>query len=241
MSKDKKKKPGEVTRRQFLAGTGIVVGGAAIGTTALLAACGGGDGATETTTVTTTETISKYVCPDCSEEFASFASLQSHSETEHAVEELTKLTVNSITHELKIEPNWTLLYALRDVLGFTGTKLSCDDGSCGVCTVLMDGKPVYSCMLLAVECIGRDIETIEGLSSGEVLHPIQQAFIEEFGTECGYCTPGIIMTTKALLDKNTNPTEQEVRQALAGNICKCGHYQFIVASALKAAEKVRGG
>jgi carbon-monoxide dehydrogenase small subunit len=270
MLKEKKKKPKEVTRRQFLAGTGIVVGGAAIGSAALLAACGG-KGETETvtqtqtatqtvtttqqvgtatvtttapgptTTQTVTETVSKFVCPYESQEFSSLSALQAHVEAEHAQEELTKLTVNGEVYELKVEPNWSLLQVLTEKMGLIGTKRSCDRGYCGNCTVLVDGEPVLSCISLATEFEGKQIETIEGLSVGTTLHPIQQAFIDNYGFQCGFCIPAIIMVSKALLAKNLNPTEEEVSKALSGNLCKCGHYPRIIGSVLIAAEKMRGG
>ncbi len=238
MSKEKKKKPGEVTRRQFIAGTGVVVGGAAIGTTALLAACGGDGGTTKTTTVTATETVSKFVCPSCSQEFASLAVLQSHSEAEHPGEELTELIINGQTYRYQIDPNWTLGEVLREKMGLTGVKIPCDSGACGACTVLLDGKPILSCLKLAVECEGKGIETIEGLSTGFELHPIQTAFWDNDGLQCGMCTPGIIMAVKALLDRNPDPTEADVRKGLGGHLCVCGAYPSIIASTLEAAKAI---
>jgi aerobic-type carbon monoxide dehydrogenase small subunit (CoxS/CutS family) len=169
--------------------------------------------------------------------------LTSHVNTAHPAdvvavpEKLTKLIVNGETHELKVEVNWTLNFVLREKLGLTGTKIWCEEGSCGACTVLMDGAPIFSCMTLATECEGKNIETIEGLSDGVTLHPIQQAFIDNFGLQCGYCTPGIILVTKALLSEDPNPTVEDIREALAGNICKCGDYKQIIASVLAVAAK----
>lgn len=189
------------------------------------------------------ETITKFACPSCGQEFTSLAALKTHFETAHppevveVAEKLTKLIVNGETHEIKVEPNWTLNFVLREKLKLTGVKIWCEEGACGVCTVLMDGVPIFSCMTLATECEGRNIETIEGLSDGVTLHPVQQAFIENFGLQCGYCTPGMILVTKALLSENPNPTEEDVKEALAGNICKCGDYKQIIASVLAAAEK----
>jgi len=236
LPEEKKKEAGGISRRQFLAGTGLVIGGAAIGA-----------GITYPLVPGKVEVI-KYVCPIDQMEFSTFAELQAHFAVVHselpapAVEELIRLTINGFTYELRVEPNWTLAFVLREKFGFTGVKRGCDEGACGVCTVLMDGKPVLSCTILAIECKGRAIETIEGLAPDAVtLHPIQQAFIENHGLQCGYCTPGVILVTKALLSENPNPTEQEVRQALAGNICRCGDYQQIVASVLAAAAKIKGG
>jgi len=153
------------------------------------------------------------------------------------------LTVNGEKYELSIGPTETLADTLREKLGLTGTKIMCNEGECGACTVLMDGKPVLSCLLLAVECEGKDILTIEGLAApatGE-LHPIQKTFVERSGMQCGVCTPGMILTAKALLEENINPTEDEVREALAGNLCRCGNYKRITECVLAAAEMMQGG
>lgn len=153
---------------------------------------------------------------------------------------VVKFTLNGEVRELQVEPQWTLSYVLRDKLGLTGTKLVCDEGSCGACTVLIDGEPILSCMTLASTIEGKNILTIEGLADGNKLHPIQEAFLEEHGLQCGYCTPGFIMTTKALLDKNPHPTVPEIKEALSGNICRCGGYEHIINSVLLAADKISG-
>jgi carbon-monoxide dehydrogenase small subunit len=153
--------------------------------------------------------------------------------------EMIRLTVNGQPYEFEIgnkpneiDPSHTLAHTLRETLGLTGTKVSCDNGACGSCTVLMDHKPVLSCMTLTVECDGKKIMTIEGLrnpKTGE-LDPLQKAFIDHQAFQCGFCTPGIIMTSKALLNKNPSPTEEEVKEALSGNFCRCvSHYQVIQA------------
>ena len=153
--------------------------------------------------------------------------------------QLNKLTVNGNTYELNIKPEWTLAEVLRKKLQLTGTKVACDDGACGACTVLIDGEPTLSCITLAVECEGKEITTIEGLADGNKLHPIQEAFKENFGFACGFCTPGMIMASKALLDKNPNPSREEVKQALSGNLCRCTGYKNIIESVLAAAKKMR--
>jgi len=144
------------------------------------------------------------------------------------------LQVNGEVHEVYAFPNMTLLEVLREELHLTGAKESCGQGACGACTVLLDGLPVRSCLLLAREAEGRQVVTIEGLASGGKLHPIQEAFIEHHAIQCGFCAPGMILTAKALLDRTPDPTEGEIRRALAGNICRCTGYVKIV-EAIKAA------
>lgn len=133
-------------------------------------------------------------------------------------------TVNGKNYKAELEPRVTLLDALRDQFDLTGSKRVCDRGECGSCTVLMDGKPVYACNILAIEAQGRAITTIEGVGTPEKLHPIQQAFVENDASQCGFCTPGFIMASKALLDKYPNPTPEQIRKALGGNFCRCGTY-----------------
>ena len=146
------------------------------------------------------------------------------------------LVVNGDQYEVAVEPRQSLLEVLRDSLGLTGTKRGCGTGDCGACTVLLDGLPVNSCLVLAVDAKGKDVLTIEGLADGNKLHPIQEAFIEHGGLQCGYCTPGMILSAKALLDENPRPTDEEVKSAIAGNLCRCTGYVKIVESVLAAAE-----
>lgn len=152
-------------------------------------------------------------------------------------EAILELNVNERVFRLKVKSHWTLLEVLRRELGLTGTKKACDRGNCGACTVLVDGKAVYACSLLAIGMEGKKILTVEGLRSGEKLHPIQKAFSEHGGYQCGFCTSGQMMAAKALLDKNPKPTLKEVRVALAGNVCRCGAYPKIIESVLGAASK----
>ncbi len=151
------------------------------------------------------------------------------------------LNINNHQVEVDIQPNWTLLYVLREVLDFTGTKCGCKTGDCGACKVIIDGKATNSCGVAAVKLVGKKIETIEGLAEGTKLHPIQQAFIESGAIQCGYCTPGMIMTTKALLDNHANPSEAEIRQALSNNICRCTGYVKIVKAVQLASLRLQSG
>lgn len=150
-----------------------------------------------------------------------------------------ELVVNNEKHELRVEPRRTLLDALRKDIGLTGTKKACDEGTCGACTVLLDGKPIYACMALAIECDEKSVETIESLARNGELHHVQKAFIEKDALQCGFCTPGQIISVKALLDQNRSPTLDDVKQALSGNLCRCGAYPKIFKAALRAAELLR--
>ena len=146
-------------------------------------------------------------------------------------------TLNGDPIEVVCKDNMTLLDLLRDKLGLTGTKKGCEQGECGACTVMLDGKPVNSCCTLAVECEGRDVVTVEGIAKNGQLHPIQKQFIEKWALQCGYCTPGMIMSAKALLDVNPHPTELEIREAIEGNLCRCTGYTKIE-EAIVAASRV---
>ena len=150
-----------------------------------------------------------------------------------------QITVNEEEHDLLVNPNLTLLDLLRYELGLTGTKEGCDEGDCGACTVILDGKVVTSCLVLAVEVNGSRITTIEGVQAGEVLHPIQQAFIDTGAVQCGFCTPGMILTTKALLDENPEPSEGDIEHYLEGNLCRCTGYTKIVEAVHRAARALR--
>jgi carbon-monoxide dehydrogenase small subunit len=145
------------------------------------------------------------------------------------------LAVNGVQHELDLEPRELLVYVLRDRLGLTGTNVGCDTSSCGACTVLLNGESVKSCTLLGVQADGMELTTIEGLASNGDLHPLQQAFHEQHGLQCGYCTPGMVMAAASLLAQNSEPSESEIRHALEGNLCRCTGYQNIVAAVRAAA------
>jgi aerobic carbon-monoxide dehydrogenase small subunit len=145
------------------------------------------------------------------------------------------LAVNGVRHELDLEPRELLVYVLRDRLGLTGTNVGCDTSSCGACTVLLNGESVKSCTLLGVQADGMELTTIEGLASNGDLHPLQQAFHEQHGLQCGYCTPGMVMAAASLLTQNPEPSESEIRHALEGNLCRCTGYQNIVEAVQSAA------
>ena len=146
------------------------------------------------------------------------------------------LNVNGTDHQIEVDHRWTLLRVLRDVLGLTGAKRGCDRGECGACTVLVDGDPVCSCSMLALQVGGRQVRTVEGLGDANSLNVLQEAFLAEDGGQCGFCTPGFIMSATALLESNTDPTEDEIKSALVGNICRCNAYGRIIES-VKAAAK----
>ena len=152
-----------------------------------------------------------------------------------------QLKVNGVMEGVYVEPWWTLAKVLREQLGLTGTKVGCEVGECGACTVLVDGKAMRSCLLLAVKAKGKEIITIEGLKGRDGdLHPIQEAFIEHFAVQCGYCTPGMIISSKALLDENPRPTENEIKEGLRGNLCRCTGYTKIIEAVSAAADKMAG-
>jgi aerobic-type carbon monoxide dehydrogenase small subunit (CoxS/CutS family) len=148
--------------------------------------------------------------------------------------------VNGVSVTEPVPTRWTLAEFLRDGLGLTGTKVSCELQVCGACSVLVDGAPVSSCTYLAADVDGRRVQTVEGLAQREELHPLQRAFVEHFALQCGFCTPGFLMMAKALLDRNPDPTEDEVKEYLDGNICRCTGYEPIVAAVLDAAKRMRG-
>jgi carbon-monoxide dehydrogenase small subunit len=153
----------------------------------------------------------------------------------------TRVTVNGTSYERDVEPRLLLVHFLRDVLGLTGTHIGCDTSQCGACTILMGDQAVKSCTMFAVQADGRSFTTVEGLAEGDKLHPVQEGFWEEHGLQCGYCTPGMIMSACALLQANADPTEDEIRHAIHGNLCRCTGYQHIVNAIQYAARKQKEG
>jgi len=190
-------------------------------------------------------TDTRYLCPDCSARFDAFEALTEHIVAEHSTkpsplpDNVIRLTINAQVHEFRVEPEWTLHHLIHDRMGLTGTKMFCDRGACGSCTVILDGRPVLSCMTLAIECDGKSIETIEGIAAKQ--HPLIDAYVKHHAMQCGYCTPGFIVTAKALLDQNPDPTEMETREALAGNLCRCGTYPQHPKAVREAAQALREG
>jgi aerobic-type carbon monoxide dehydrogenase small subunit (CoxS/CutS family) len=184
-----------------------------------------------------------FVCPYCNVRFDNFENLRSHIMAEHSGQSMPKppgsigITINGELYRLQVEPEWTLYHVIHDRLGYTGTKLMCDRGACGSCTVIMDGRSILSCMTLAIECDGKDIQTVEGIA--EEKHPLIEEYIKHHCMQCGYCTPGFVVTAKNLLDKNPNPTKDEIREKLAGNLCRCGTYPQHPKAILEAARKMR--
>jgi carbon-monoxide dehydrogenase small subunit len=149
-----------------------------------------------------------------------------------------QVTVNGAAHEAEVESRLLLVHLIREVFRLTGTHIGCDTSHCGACTVLLDGEPVKSCTVLAVQADGRQIRTVEGLEQGGKLHPVQEGFTEKHGLQCGYCTPGMLMTSCALLERNKKPSEQEIREAISGNLCRCTGYVNIVRAIEYAAERM---
>jgi len=154
------------------------------------------------------------------------------------MKQLMRFTINGEIYEDEIDVRRTLLEALRENFGLTGTKRACNEGECGVCTVLLDNKPVASCLVLAVEAQDKVIETVEGVADDDELHPLQQSFLDHGAFQCGFCTPGMLMTAKGFLAENPRPTEEEIRHAIAGNLCRCTGYSKYVEAILDAAEKI---
>ena len=244
MTEKEKSGSGGKTRREFLKDAGLLVGGTAIGSTVLLAACGGdGETITQTVTnattvtqggatVTTTATETKFVDPIDGMEFDTLADLKAHFDSTHgdtgAMPGVITLNVNGTSHTVKVEPEWPLSFVIREKLGLMATKVGCDRGECGSCTVHIDDRPILACCMMAIECQGLQITTLEGLSDGATLSPTQQLFLDNCTFQCGYCTPGQIMTAALLFAKNPNPTRAEIKLAMSGNLCFCMDYTRII-------------
>jgi aerobic-type carbon monoxide dehydrogenase small subunit (CoxS/CutS family) len=189
------------------------------------------------------EEKSTYLCPYCHAKFDTFEVLKEHTLMAHKGEPvplpegMIRITVNGQAYDIQVKPEWTLNYLIHDKMGLTSPKMFCDRGACGSCTVIMNGRPILSCMTLAIECDGKTIETAEGIADEG--HPLIESYVKHHCMQCGYCTPGFVTTAKALLDRNSNPTEEEIREALAGNLCRCGTYPQHPKAIMEAAEILR--
>ena len=233
-----KSEGGGLNRRNFLKSAGVVVTGSTLGAGMTLA-----PGSAQTEPLIST-TLTHFRCPLCAEDFGTFAELKNHFATEHPDHVLpvtTKLNINGKDCEVLIEPHWTLQRTLQFKLGLTGAKQMCDRGACGSCTVIIDGRAVLSCTTLAAECEGKSIQTVEGIAADPEWKPLIDAYCKWDAMQCGYCTPGFMVSSKALLDKNSSPTEEDCKQALAGNICCCGTYPRHPTAIMEAAPQIGEG
>ena len=186
-------------------------------------------------------TTTRFLCPYCPTTWEAFDSLKSHVLSKHQAEPvptaegLIRLTLNGQVYEVTVEPEWTLYDLIHDKIGLIGTKMFCDRGACGSCTVIVDGRPILSCMTLAIECGGKNIDTVEEVA--RTTPSLIEKYAEHHAMQCGYCTPGFVVTAKALLDQNPDPTEDEIKEALAGNLCRCGTYPQHPKAILEAAKE----
>ena len=230
---------GGLNRRSFLKSAGVAVAGGTLGAGMALA-----PKSAEAAGPAVPATITNFRCPIDGKDFNTFAMLQQHYAEAHAgavAPVVTKLNVNGKAHDVLIEPHWTLQRTLQYRLGLTGAKQMCDRGVCGSCTVIIDGRAVLSCTTLAVECEGKKIQTVEGIAADAKWKPLIDSYCKWDAMQCGYCTPGFVVSAKALLDKNPNPTEEQCKQALAGNICCCGTYPRHPTAIMEAAQIMKGG
>jgi len=224
-----------VSRREFLKDAGLVVGGATIGSAAILSACSKGgtetitktETKTQNSTVTSTTSVTKteYVAADGTK-FATLKELQDYyaaTAPNFDVSKIVSFKVDGKSYTLAVEDWWPLAYVLRDILGYFSIKLGCDMGNCGTCTILVNGTPMFSCLMLASEADGLEITTAEGLCNGYELSPVQKKFYDYDATQCGYCTPGLIMAGEALIKKNPKPTAADVQEAFSGHLCFCAN------------------
>jgi isoquinoline 1-oxidoreductase alpha subunit len=232
------KKNGQISRREFLKDAGLVVGGATIGSLALVNACNN-TGATETVTTTaagatSTKTVTTTVSGAGSTSTVTVTAPPVTVPAAQVATDTYTLNVNGVDYKLQLQPHWNLAFVLRDRLGLFGTKIGCEMGQCASCTVLQDGVPVLACLVLAVEAQGKKYTTIEGLSEKSD-HPVQKAWMELDVPQCGFCQSGQLMSAAALIASTPSPTDQQIDDAMAGNICRCGTYQRIRAAIHRAA------
>ena len=230
-----------INRRNFLKSAGVVVTGSTLAA-GLTLAPQSVKAAEPIEAVPTT--LTQFRCPVCGKNFATYAELKNHFAAAHpgAVFPVTaRLRINNMDCEVLIEPHWTLQRTLQFRLGLTGAKHMCDRGVCGSCTVIIDGRAVLSCTTLAVECEGKSIQTVEGIAADSKWKPLIDSYCKWDAMQCGYCTPGFVVSSKALLDKHPNPTEEDCKQALAGNICCCGTYPRHPTAIMEAAPQITKG
>jgi aerobic-type carbon monoxide dehydrogenase small subunit (CoxS/CutS family) len=230
-----------INRRNFLKNAGVVITGSTLAAGLTLAP--ESMKAAEVIQAVPT-TLTQFRCPTCGKNLATFAELKNHFATAHpgAVVPVTaKLHINNKDCEVLIEPHWTLQRTLQFRLGLTGAKHMCDRGVCGSCTVIIDGRAVLSCTTLAVECEGKSIQTVEGIAADSKWKPLIDSYCKWDAMQCGYCTPGFVVSAKALLEKNPKPTEDDCKQALAGNICCCGTYPRHPTAIMEAAPQISKG
>ena len=228
-----------LNRRNFLKNAGVAIAGGALATGLTMAP----DGAVAAEAAIPS-TIANFRCPTCAKDFNTYGELQSHFKAAHpghALPAVTKLKVNGKDYEVLIEPNWTLQRTLQLKLGLTGAKQMCDRGVCGSCTVIIDGRAVLSCTTLAVECAGKTIETVEGIAANPKWNALIHSYTKWDAMQCGYCTPGFVVSAKNLLEHNPLPSEDDCKQALAGNICCCGTYPRHPTAIMEAAQVMKGG
>lgn len=233
-------KVNKISRREFLKDAGLVVGGATIGSMTVLGACGGGDTKTVTETVTKTAGSSTVTVTSAAKTVTTTVNGDGDSDlTSIGSYRTVTFTLNNQVYQIQTMPEWSLQYVLHDKMGMLSIKDMCTGyGACGACTAIVDGKPVLTCMVLAIECEGKVIETAENLALTS--HPLADAYVKYDCMQCGYCTPGFVITAKALLDRNSDPTEEEVMEALAGNLCRCGTYPQHILAVREAASKLGG-
>ena len=227
-----------LNRRNFLKSAGVVIAGGTMGAGLTVAT------EAAVAAVSAPTTLTNFRCPICAKDFNTFDALQRHfaaAHPGHVLPVTTKLKVNGKDYDVLIEPHWTLQRTLQYKLGLTGAKQMCDRGVCGSCTVIIDGRAVLSCTTLAVECEGKSIETVEGIAANPKWHQLIQSYCKWDAMQCGYCTPGFVVSAKALLDRNPSPTENDCKQALAGNICCCGTYPRHPTAIMETAQVMKGG
>lgn len=248
--KSEKEDTGKISRREFLKDAGLIVGGATIGSMAIVSACGGGE-TTQTVTSTVTTTNTKTVTGAGGTSTVTVTAPGGTATTTITAPPVTttvtvptggptiSFTVNGNAYKMAVDPAWDLQYFLHDVLGYYDIKTFCYRGACGSCTVIMGGRPVLSCMTLAVDADGATIQTAQAIALAK--HPLVDAYVKYHCMQCGYCTPGFICTSKALLDRNASPTDDDIIEALSGNLCRCGTYPQHVLAVKEAATALKGG